>query len=348
MRAILKVAMGVGLALILAGPAVAAETEEEIIRRGVELRKAGDDLGASIEFRKAYRMTGSPRAAAQLGLAEQALGRWDEAEAHVTEALKASGDPWIRKNRAALEQASTVIKSHVARIEIVGEPEGAEAIVNGRSVGRLPLAQPVAVSAGEIDVEVRAAGYERGTRRIVLTGGQYQRMVFRLERVEDRRPSGTARVADVPKAASQPAVTTRAADEVETGSSDAGEDRIRALAVAKWGALGLGVASLAVGVVAAINKSRSVSSLDRSGCFDEGGVAVDMYGTPVPSCQEDLEASYRLRTYSIVGFVAAGAFAVTSVVLMVIDARSPQPTSVAWWRCQPDVGQIGLGCSVTF
>lgn len=348
MRAILKVAIGWGLVLLLADVAVAADTEDEIIRRGIELRKAGDDLGASVEFKKAYRMTGSPRAAAQLGLAEQALGRWDEAEVHVTEALKASGDAWIRKNRVALEQASTVIKSHVARIEIVSDPEGAEAVVNGKSAGRLPLSQPLAVSAGEIDVEVRAAGYERSTRRIVLTGGQYQRMVFRLERLEDRRPPTVARSAAAERPESQAAETSKAGADVETESTEAGESEVSGITIAKWSALGLGVAALATGVVAAISKGKSVDSLDKRGCYDMNGVAVDMYGRPDADCQRYLNSSERLQMYSIIGFAAAGAFAVTWAVLMIVDAKSRPPASVARWTCHPGVGQIGLGCATTF
>jgi len=68
--------------------------EEALIRRGIEYRKALDDLSARAEFQKAYDLTHSPRAAAQLGLAEFGLGRWEDAEAHVSEALRKPSDPW--------------------------------------------------------------------------------------------------------------------------------------------------------------------------------------------------------------------------------------------------------------
>jgi hypothetical protein len=58
-----------------------------LIRRGIELRKAHDDPGAVPYFQKAYDLVHTPRAARQPGLAEQALGRWEDAEQHVREAL---------------------------------------------------------------------------------------------------------------------------------------------------------------------------------------------------------------------------------------------------------------------
>ena len=113
----LSALVGIG-ALAAIGPARAAQSgeEETLIRHGIELRKAQDDLAARAEFQKAYDLTHSPRAAAQLGLAEFALGRWDDAEGHVSEALRAPKDPWIAKYRAELDRSLATIKAHVARI----------------------------------------------------------------------------------------------------------------------------------------------------------------------------------------------------------------------------------------
>src|SRR5690242_7609040 len=50
-------------------------TEDELIRQGVESRRHRDDAGALATFQKAYELHKSARAAAQMGLAEFALGR---------------------------------------------------------------------------------------------------------------------------------------------------------------------------------------------------------------------------------------------------------------------------------
>ena len=160
--------------------AEATDDAEKLIRHGIELRKAHDDEGAARAFQQAYDQVHTPRAAGQLGLAEQALGRWEDAERHVGEALRTGGDPWVAKNRATLDEALGMIQAHLGRVEIIGDPEGAEVSVNGRSVGKLPLQGAVRVSAGEVEVEIHAPGYVMAQRTLTIVGGQYQRLVLHL------------------------------------------------------------------------------------------------------------------------------------------------------------------------
>src|ERR1043165_4391919 len=70
------------------------------IRRGVDLRKQGRDMDALEEFRKGYAVAKTPRALAQIALAEQALGRWVDAESDLEQAMSSKSDAWIRKNVA--------------------------------------------------------------------------------------------------------------------------------------------------------------------------------------------------------------------------------------------------------
>lgn len=235
-------------ATFAAESAVAAnETEEDLIKRGVALRRASDDQAARDVFQKAYDRFKTPRAAGQLGLAEQALGRWEDAELHVAEALRAENDPWSRKNRAALVSAMAIIKNHVARIEITGEPEGAAVFVNGRPAGQLPLRGPVNVSVGEVDVEARAPGYKRDVRRITLVGGQYQRLVVRLEKESVASPS-------TPPPEVRTAPPERSEEGAGGGATNAGmppvtqpgaaadTSGVSGRSIARWSALGLAVA----------------------------------------------------------------------------------------------------------
>ena len=113
---------------------------------------------------------------------EKALGRWAEADRHLTDALKGGQDPWIQKNVTVLEKTLAEVKRQVARIEITGEPVGAEVLVNGRPVGKVPLPQPVRVNAGTVDIELRAPGYKPTLRTVAVVGLQYQPVVIRLER----------------------------------------------------------------------------------------------------------------------------------------------------------------------
>lgn len=345
------------------------EQEEELIRRGVDLRKAGDDQTAWPEFKKAYELTRSPRAAAQLGLVEQALGRWEDAEVHVSEALRAAADPWVAKNRQALEQALGVIKSNVARVEVVGEPRDAEVLINGTVVGRLPLAGPVRVSAGVVDIELRAPGHLRSTRSITVSGGQYQRLAMRLER-EPAVGAGTSAVPGVgggtssgvatgsavfasPHLGSNPSST--AGDPSATGpgagsSEPASSDRsIRS--ILKWSAVGLAAAGLATGITASYLWVSRVGEFEDAGCkLSPAGTGWNWQGMPTQDCQDRLDAYKSMRPWQIAGFVGAGVFATTALILFLTDTgdHPDRSSTTARWACTPSLTTPGASCAMRF
>lgn len=135
-----------------------AADAEALVAEGVALRKDHKDLEALRLFRLAYEKSPSPRIRAQIGLAEQAVGKWVEAEADLSAALADVTDPWIEKNGVVLRAALVSIREHLGWLELTG-PAGASVAVNGVLVGKLPLGQPVRVVAGTVALEVTAEGY---------------------------------------------------------------------------------------------------------------------------------------------------------------------------------------------
>lgn len=347
--------------------ATPSNDEEALIRHGIELRKAQDDLAARAEFQKAYDLTHSPRAAAQLGLADFALGRWDDAEAHVSEALHTPEDPWIKKYRVELDRSLGTIKTHVARVEIAGDPAGAEVYVNGRLAGQLPLTTPVAVSEGQVDVELRAHGFTRGSRTVTVSGGQYQRLVIRLER--EANTNANADHNATPMAAPAVPITPGAAATKDITGTDGGLDSRPAgtpiddsggtgpsvgRRVVKWTSLGLAGAALATGITATLIYNSNLStfqSLDGGGCFDKSGRAVDAGGIPIPACQPSLDAYRSARTWLIAGYVGAGVFAATWLVLALTEPTSNGKAAshaIAAWTCAPTLSAAGVACVARF
>jgi hypothetical protein len=179
------VALGtaVGPCRVLA--ASAATEADAALKRGVELRRRGDDAQALVEFQHAFSWYRSARALAQIGFAEMALGRWRDAEEHLGQALAdADDDVWVRRNRATIDQSRAAVASHLGSLEVLGSPEGAELRVDGRLVGRLPLARPIRVAAGDVGVELRAAGYLPSSRPVTITAGQLSRETITLQRID--------------------------------------------------------------------------------------------------------------------------------------------------------------------
>src|SRR6185503_7108961 len=119
----------------------------------------GEELAALAQFRCAFAADGSAEALAQIALTEMALGRWVEAEVDLRKALGFERDPWIQGRRPALGAALEKIRDNLGELLVDGNPAGAEVLVDGRVVARLPLNQPLLLRAGRIDVEVRAPGH---------------------------------------------------------------------------------------------------------------------------------------------------------------------------------------------
>ncbi len=157
------------------------------MEQGLDAREAGDDVHALDLFQRAYAEEPAPRTAAQLGLCEQALGSWVEAQRHVREAL-ATSDTWVRRNRSSLEHALTAIDEQVGTIEVLGGVDGASVRWGGQSLGALPMTEPASVVVGRATLEVTADGYVPYAIELTVRGGELTRQVVRLEEVHATPP----------------------------------------------------------------------------------------------------------------------------------------------------------------
>jgi tetratricopeptide (TPR) repeat protein len=173
--------VSVSVSVIWTAQARAADpSEDDLIHEGVESRKRGDDATALELFRKAYEMHKRPRAAAQVGLAEVALGRWVEAETHLEEALSAETDLWIETNVEPLKSTLARVQEQLGSLDVVGSPAGAEVIIEGAARGTLPLSKPLRVRTGDCQFIVRAAGHEPLSRVVRISTGELTRETVNL------------------------------------------------------------------------------------------------------------------------------------------------------------------------
>jgi hypothetical protein len=339
-RLTLTVLLGLTGALLAparAGAATPAEEAEALVRQGNQLRSAGDDQNALPLFEKAVQVHPSYRTWAQLGLVEKALGRWAEADRHLTDALKGGQDPWIQKNVTVLEKTLAEVKRQVARIEITGEPVGAEVLVNGRPVGKVPLPQPVRVNAGTVDIELRAPGYKPTLRTVAVVGLQYQPVVIRLE----REGTGDSSASPPPGG----------------GPLSLGMDADRP--VQPWrpwavgGALAGAAVGIGVGVLGAVNHDQKVTDFNKYPCAEapDGSIVNKNTGVKDQKCA-NLRASYKnAKTMAIVGFTAGAALGATALVLYLTTPSGGGGGETAMATapvCAAGPGLVGLGCTLRF
>lgn len=284
---------------------------EALLREGVELRRQGRDADALAVFARAYDTDHSPIAVAQMGLAEQALGRWLDAEAHVRSALASHGTPWVEQNRAAIVEAFATISQHVGRVELDGIPAGATITINGEDAGVAPLPDPVRVVAGDALVAVHASGYRDASVHVTVIGGE----------------------------SVHPSIVMSRGDEPST-SQHAGLFRPIA-----YGLAGGAVLGIALGVTGIALHEGNVNAYNR----DAACPGIDALTQPTV-CGQRLDTGRMGTALEVAGFVTAGVFAAGAVTLWLLAARAPEARRTAAVRvaCGTGPGDVGISCMIRY
>jgi hypothetical protein len=288
-RAALALALGVGLALSLEGAARAGEPDaEEDLRRGVVLRREGKDAEALQAFERALATSPSPRARAQVALAEQALALWLLAERDLVLALAEPDNAWIRQNREALERAARVVAGKLAWIVVEPVGPGGTVWVNGIASSPGPDGR-IRVVAGQVGIEVRYEGRAPVSRTVQVA------------------PETTAKVAIEAGAL----VSPRAKDPGAPRSPDERRAEGGSLRTTGWVLAGVGVLGVGVGGyfgLRAMSKKDERDADCQSGCT-QVGVDADRAG----------------RTAALVSTLAlaAGVVATSAGIYLVVTSPSP-------------------------
>ncbi len=288
-------------------PGDAGAQADALIAAGVALRRQGREQEALSRFREAYRLHKSPRALGQMGLAAKSLRLYVESARYLDGALAAGVDPWVEKNRAALETARGVVQKQVASIHVSVDVPRATLSVNGAEVGILPAADPIRVRAGAARIAVSADGYRTFVLQRTLVAGAVTQLHVELvpsppappPRVEPKLAQAPA---PLPRQASPPGATREA--------SGSGLHPIGTIVAG-----GVGVAGLAVGTVFGLRtldlKGQRDDVCPTSRCESQRGVDLD----------DDARAAAQLST---IGFSVAAIGIGTAAVLWL---TAPDPPS---------------------
>ena len=363
-------------ALVLAGALLAApaahgqsasDEAEALIRQGTELRHQGEDARALPYFEGAYHLSRTPRSAAQLGLVKMALGYCVDAERLLTEALAVPDHPWIARNRATLEQTLTNARKNIGEVTVTGSPDGAQVLVNGRPAGTLPLAGPLKLDRGPVELQLQARGYVPATRALTIAGGARSSLTIALLPVGGAPAVAAAPPVRVepplvaPAAAPAPADVARPiaipvapAPAPETPAQE--PDHAPLLRPLAWTAGGVAAASLVFAIV------ETVTSGHRIDDFNNHTGPAPLADDPThraPDCQtaqlsdecRSLRDDWqRARTLAIVGYVGAGVFAGAAATLFVLSHRPAPPESppATGLACAPALPSPGLTCALRF
>jgi len=180
-----------------------------------------------------------------------------------------------------------------------------------------------------------------------IAGGQRHSLTVNLKSTE--KPAAPAPIVIVPPPSSlatsdAPAPTpvtpaTTIVEEHPAGSSASGSGS--AVRTAAWIVGGGAVVALGAGVALQLRAHARSDEFNNSPCND--------MDTDVPlstECQSVLTAWESDRHWSIVGYVAGGALAITSGILFWSSRPSADATARAHFQCAP--GPTGIGCQGVF
>jgi hypothetical protein len=290
--------------------------------QGVTLREQHRDAEALALFSSLHTETRAPRALAQMALAEAALGRWVEAEAHLGDALGSAADPWVQRNRAALDGTLRTVRGHLGSLEVITPIAGAEVWIQGRRVAALPMTQPARVIAGTVAFEVRAPGHLTMTRVATVTPDGLARESVELAAT----PAPGA-----PSSSTAPAPPESATPEVTRPRST--QRTLGWVAAASAGAFLVGGA-----VVYGIGLGQ-VSEYDNA-CPPPN--APDLSA----DCASRVSSVAMMEALAITGFVGGGVLAAASAALLLTAPSSRAArTGLA---CGQGPGEVGVSCRIAF
>lgn len=314
-------------------------TEAETrIRLGLKMRAEHRDDGALEEFHRAYRLCSSARALAQIALAEQATGRWKEAEQHLEIVLSTAGDTWVEQHRGELENAREALAQRLGSLEVSLVPTDAagELLLNGEHVARFPLEAPLRVVAGTVTIEVRAQGFVSVTRTVTIPPAGRAREAVTLSPIAPPAPVVIEKpLPEKPHTEPPPVATEQPRPH--------GRSLQKTLGIV---GLSIGGAGLAVGIAGHVLREQNA----RAWNADDTCVRASPGNLP-PACQTRRDTVELGERLAIAGYVAGGVLAAAGVLLLALPMKAGEGRSKALKaraHLVPGPGQLGVGLLTTF
>lgn len=306
---------------------VFAQSSDELIEQGVELRRQDRHLEALELFERAYALAPSMRALGQVALAEHALGHYAIA-AKALRVVLGSGDSWALSRSPMLRAALDDSESRLGTVEVVGCSPGDEVRIDGRVVGLFPLTERAEVPVGRVDVGCFRDGEGVGEARAAVRA----RGVVRVEVFAPARPAEEA-VGGAPGP-----VLERS--ELSTDGPSA-TWRTAGMSLVISGAVVTG-AGVVLHVIAESAASEFRSSPER---------CPERYAGRSPGCDDLYARVAGTRDGALGAYLAGGALLVTGALLWWLAPSHASDTTTSQLRCVPSTAGTGgayVTCEGTF
>jgi len=179
----------IALCLLVSTASVASAQDHDArahFRRGLEHFNEGNYDAALAEFERAYEIDPAHQVLYNIARVHAAQGNAVEATAGYERYLEEGGTQIAADRRREVERALEVQRARIGQLDVQVSVDGATIAVDGNDVATSPLEAPLEVTAGTVELEIRAANHEAVRRTLRVAGGAVERLVIEL--VEAVRP----------------------------------------------------------------------------------------------------------------------------------------------------------------
>jgi hypothetical protein len=326
-----------------ASPASTAldDKARELFLEGVKASEKSQWAKAHAAFLAAWSLKEHYQIAGNLGTAEAKLGKWREAATHLSLYLREAPKEKVAERKSA-EELLAQARAKVGSVRVRVEPAGAEVFVDGKAVGKAPLAGEVFVEPGARVVEAKLAGYEAAKKEVSAGAAAAQEVEIRLALLEKKESGELRKLSGSPgersgEAAGQPSRSAQgdaSKTKPDAGSNDEATGPRKALIVA---GAATSATLVGAGVVFAIVSSVNASDAKalREGLIAKSDPSLCLGQAPSQECtdaDQHLADRDTFRDLAIWSFVAGGVVGVGTAVYAYV---APRPKSVNQVRALP-------------
>jgi hypothetical protein len=166
-----------------AAPATAPTARDpidDVFRQGLAAYDAGRLDEAERLFQQAWAVKKTHDIASNLGVVELLRGKPRDAAEHITWALQHWPPTESAKMRKGLEGELQKARLQVGALRVRVNVDGADVLVNGRVVGKSPIADELFVDPGAVKVEARLDGYTPAGQSVQLGKGDTREVALEL------------------------------------------------------------------------------------------------------------------------------------------------------------------------
>ncbi len=337
------------LGALAAPQAVQAGDKEEARKhfdRALELADDGQPEGAIVEFRRSYDLTHHFAVLYNIGQVFVSLAKPVEAVDAYERYLADGGKKIPAARRTEVAQEIARQKARIATLDIRSLPEGALVRLDGKEIGKAPIAVPVRVGVGTHAIAASAEGYDPAEKEVTVAGEDRRVVELVLAKhVVETPPPPVAPVVQTPPPVAPvapPVVAPTVSEPVVSAAVEPNQKpkSISNLRIAGIASSTAGVAGMVAGAVCwGLGKSR----------HDD---AVTNWNQYFDSKAQQLQGqAQNYATAGNVAFVAGGVLVALGVVLYFVGAPDEQaaiPDTHAYLMPAVGPGFAGLNAGGTW